>query len=479
MSVLFCDWFLQSIGLATSTKEQLQCALCCHAYEAQLREAVVLPSCGHTFCRLCLHHLQDQQPDFCCPFCRTQHCGLPVGLLPVNFIVMNLLEAIGKVEGDDYNEEDHAEEVCCLHQEPQLLWCRQCREVLCAKCLSQQQHDGHALHHVRTVLAEKKSHIEDETNKMLHRLQKEKKQLTQEVKAVVSELAKIYERSEKLSLESNKVDSIRKVMEGTNDLMAVAKLELALHRGSNLTSIPNAVLQALLEYRGDNYITGNEERSTDDSARRLSWDEERSSLQFWQLTTDVAGGGRHWPIIPWQRFTAQIPAVQLLVPFPAPEVYLQLEAAGVDLGRIHIRLWGQLRRAQHFLALCLGTFGPSYQGAKFRTVERKGAPGECLRGGDYPARDGKGTSCRGVMAGLEWGGQHAGPVKKGLLGGGGGGCHESDALFNICLQDKPQGKMSCPFGEVVSGLGVVWRAASHHPVSEITITAAGLVHHNT
>ena len=171
--------------------------------------------------------------------------------------------------------------------------------------------------------------------------------------------------------------------------------------------------------------------------------------------------------------------MQLLVPPATPEVYLQLEAAGVDLGRVHIRLWGQLRRSHHFLALCLGTFGPSYHGAKFRTVERKGEPGESLRGGDYQTMDGKGTSCQGVMTGLEWGGQHVGPVKKGIVGGGGGGCHESDALFNICLQDKPQGKMSCPFGEVVSGLSVVWRAASHYPLSEVTITAAGLVHHNT
>lgn len=155
-------------------------------------------------------------------------------------------------------------------------------------------------------------------------------------------------------------------------------------------------------------------------------------------------------------------------------MFLQLEVAGVVLGRVHIRLWGHLRRAHHFLALCLGTFGPSYQGAKFRTVGRKGEPGESLRGGDYLATNGSGTSCRGVMEGLEWGGQYAGPVRMGLVGGGGGGCHESDALFNICLQDKPRGKMSCPFGEVVSGLSVVRGAANHHPLSEVTISAAGL-----
>lgn len=176
-------------------------------------------------------------------------------------------------------------------------------------------------------------------------------------------------------------------------------------------------------------------------------------------------------------FLTQVPAVQLLVPSSAPEVFLELEVAGVVLGRVQIRLWGHLRRAHHFLALCLGTFGPSYQGAKFRAVERKGQPGESLRGGDYLAMDGSGTSCRGVMAGLEWGGQHAGPVRKGLIGGGGGGFHESDALFNICLQDKPHGKMSCPFGEVVSGLEVVCQAAHHHPLEKVTIAATGIVVH--
>ena len=177
--------------------------------------------------------------------------------------------------------------------------------MLCVKCLTQQQHDGHALHHARTVLAEKKSHIKDETNKVVRRLQKEKKQLTQEIQAVISELAKIYERSERLSLEADKVDSIQKVMAGTNDLMTVAQLELALHRASNLTSIPDAVLQVLLKYRNDNYITRNEERS-DDSGAKLSWEEDKIGLQFWPLMRDVAGGGRHWPIIPWERFTAQV-----------------------------------------------------------------------------------------------------------------------------------------------------------------------------
>lgn len=171
--------------------------------------------------------------------------------------------------------------------------------------------------------------------------------------------------------------------------------------------------------------------------------------------------------------------MQLLVPSPAPEVFLELEVAGVVLGRVHIRLWGHLKRAHHFLALCLGTFGPSYQGAKFRAVERKGQPGENLRGGDYPAVDGSGTTCQGVMTGLEWGGRHVGPVKRGLVGGAGGGCYESNALFNICLKDKPQGKMSCPFGEVVSGLSVVCRAAYHHPLEKVTISATGLVLHDS
>lgn len=443
--------------------KQLLCAVCCQAYNAGQRDPVELPRCGHTFCRLCLFHLQGRQQNFPCPLCRTQHCGPPVERMPVNFLAISLLETMGQVESDESSEEYPAGEVCGTHGAPLLLWCRQCRQVLCAKCLSQQQHAGHTLHELQAVLAEKKSHIEEEARHRLRDLEKEKQKLTREVESVVSTLSRIYKKSEALGRQMQRVENIRKVTTDTDNLQTVANLELALHRLPKPGSLPQ---EPTLEDKYNNFIAEDEGSKTNDN---------EGGLKTWPLIMDVAGGGRHWPIIPWQHFTAQVPALQLLVPSPAPEVFLQLEVAGVVLGRVHIRLWGHLRRAHHFLALCLGTFGPSYKGAKFRTVERRGEPGESLRGGDYPATDGSGTMCRGVMAELEWGGQHAGPVRKGVVGGGGGGCHESDALFNICLRDKPHGKMSCPFGEVVSGLSVVSYAAYHHPLTEVTISAAGLV----
>ena len=217
-----------------------------------------------------------------------------------------LIFSYHQVEDDDCTEDNLSEEICFYHLDPLLLWCRQCRHVLCAKCLSQQQHDGHTLHDMHTVLAEKKSHIEDQTNQMLNHLQKEKEQLTKEVEAVVSKLAKIYEKSETLKLRIDKVDGIRKVVAGTNDLKAVANLELVLHRTSKSTSFPDAALQTLLAHAGNNYAIEDEKRLTNDNTERLIWDEDKDGFQLWPLTRNVAGGGRSWPIIPWQRFTAQV-----------------------------------------------------------------------------------------------------------------------------------------------------------------------------
>lgn len=211
-----------------------------------------------------------------------------------------------KVEGDDCNKENLSEGVCFFHLDPLLLWCRQCRQVLCAKCLSQQQHDGHTLHDMRTVLEEKKYHIEGETNQMLRYLKKEREQLTQELESVVSKLTKIYEKSEKLRLRINKVDGIRKVVGGTNDLREVAHLELLLHRAPKSTSFPDETLQTLLAHRGNNYSIGDEEIPINDKTETCTWDEDKSDIQMWPLTRDVAGGGRRWPIIKWQHFIAQV-----------------------------------------------------------------------------------------------------------------------------------------------------------------------------
>ncbi|KAK8741358.1 hypothetical protein OTU49_002625 [Cherax quadricarinatus] len=194
----------------------------------------------------------------------------------------------------------------------------------------------------------------------------------------------------------------------------------------------------------------------------------------WQLTRCTPGGSAHWPKLSWGHFMAQLPVVQLLVPPEKPQVFLQLGVGGRSLGSVHIRLWGHLRRAQHFLALCLGTLGPSYKGSRFMYVARKGQPGERLVGGVYVV-EGGGSSSHQLMEDLEWRGEYLGPAKEGIVGGSRGRQAKYNSCFCISSRDNPTGQYYCPFGQVVSGLEVVRAAVQHHPVSDVTIMDTGLV----
>lgn len=179
----------------------------------------------------------------------------------------------------------------------------------------------------------------------------------------------------------------------------------------------------------------------------------------------------------------QMPVAQLLVPPEAPEVFLHLGIVkGRNLGKIHIRLWGHLRRAQHFLALCLATLGPSFKGSRFSYVTRKGEPGERLVGGTYltgEEREESGssvtTSSHQLMEDLEWRGEYIGPAREGTVGGSRGRQAKYNSCFCISSRDNPIGQYYCPFGQVVTGLDVVRQAIEYDPISQVAIMDCGLV----
>lgn len=170
----------------------------------------------------------------------------------------------------------------------------------------------------------------------------------------------------------------------------------------------------------------------------------------------------------------QMAVVESMVHPEYPQVFLELHAGERYLGRLVIRLWGRLRRAQHFKALCLASFGPSYTGSRLEYVGNKNQPGEFIVGGGYLDQDSK-RSSRGLMDDLEWGGQFAGEDAEGLLQGAGGGHREYDALFCICSRTDAAGKSQCPFGEVVLGMEVVRAAAQHEPIAEVRVSRCGVV----
>ncbi|CAL4098981.1 unnamed protein product, partial [Meganyctiphanes norvegica] len=106
-------------------------------------------------------------------------------------------------------------------------------------------------------------------------------------------------------------------------------------------------------------------------------------------------------------------------------------------------------------------------------VNKKGSSGECLVGGNYITD--YGTSCAGVIQGLECDNEAKEVIREGLVVASGSSLPSTSAQFCIFTQGEPGGKTCCPIGKVISGLEVVREAVQHNITSEVKITEVGLV----
>lgn len=171
---------------------------------------------------------------------------------------------------------------------------------------------------------------------------------------------------------------------------------------------------------------------------------------------------------PENSYTIPMLPLQNFINPEQPSVFMDLCAGGRWLGRVYIRLIGQSRHAQQFLALCLGVLGATYRGARFSEVGFRGMPGECVVCEEYVTETG--TSNKGILDGLVSEGdeiRRQGMVFKSTWDG---------ADFLICTRDLRNNTFRCPIGEVVSGLNVVREASrGHGPIREVIITAVGAV----
>ncbi|KAK7084609.1 hypothetical protein SK128_024095 [Halocaridina rubra] len=497
--------------------EELTCPVCSEAYATRTREPVILPKCGHTFCRPCLANLQMISPAFKCPTCRAVHKGPTVASLPTVFIVLNILEKIEKEKG--------TLNVCKIHDDPLRLWCRMCQEELCGQCLYESHmSEKHEIIKTDAAIAEMKQTIEIKAKQIIGVIEEDKSNLVQELHNILYELGKLYSKSQVLGSHSRKVMDILRISKSSTQIRTLITGRRALdnmikqlrpslvakttamtpsereniHNERTLDANPSKQYKEYQVQRRISYLET--EMNSEAEAFELS-DDDSDSIQIeeiqetnfskisshtsesqrilpsdvtvWPLSKHAPGGKTDWPKINWYSFLAQIPVVQLLVPPENAQVFLHLGAKGKSLGFIHIQLWGRLLRAQHFLALCLGTLGPSYKGSKFSDVAKRGEPGERLIGGLYETEEG--FTGQQIIDGLEWRGEYTGPMKAGVVGGSRGRQPRYNSCFCISTRDYPKGKYYCPFGEVVLGLEVAQEAVLYDPINEVTILDCGLV----
>ncbi|XP_042873937.1 uncharacterized protein LOC122254345 isoform X2 [Penaeus japonicus] len=420
-------------------ENEITCSVCSEVYsEEDGREPVMLPECGHTFCRECLISLQCSSVT--CPSCRKHYTGLHVETLPVNFAQLGIASALANIQ----KSKDQAR--CTKHGLPLDLWCSFSQKEICAMCYFEETKETQQ--RVLT-LSEKREFTVDaikQRSLMLSQLYTTLKHcLTSEdtFQNIYSKKLDDILRGEELSLSPS--SSIDKELDSLRRLVSPTDQE-----GS------------------DSACSGGRERPAKETLRcvakcakgrkaRLRW--EGGCLHVYGLCADLEEG----------HITLNMSDVRLLVPQENPTVFLDVADRGGPIGRISIRVWTHLRRGQQFLGLCQGHLGPTLKGSAFLDVTET-AGIDCLRGGRYLTE--KGPSSHALMDRLEWNEGHERRGRRGLVAGWSFKKAEDETLFGIALGECHV-KFCCPFGEVVSGMPLVEEVAYCRSVREVTIVDVG------
>ncbi|CAL4184298.1 unnamed protein product, partial [Meganyctiphanes norvegica] len=371
-------------------------------------------------------------------------------------------------------------ELCETHQENLLFWCNDCQRAVCGVCIFEEHmKDGHKIVKAKDLIEEKKDSIKTLGNELLEGSMNRKTAIITEFQiSILGLLTKLQDCTAVENSVKTAHEVLQRVETCTDNQSSVLNL-------TQLESLQNTLNDLKIEVKRlePSDSTGNSKLISDkcingedlelpeicciDNKKklfgRLSWEDEKLHL---------------YAIVEKKMKADVIIKISLLQPqinVKNPEVFLDVTANGKNLGRIYIRLWSHLRRAQNFLELCLGTSGISYKQAKFNTFTRVNTPGETMDGGDYISADNPSVfESKSHLKNLEWGGDYAKPRQRGMILGAGAGKSEHDARFAICTKDDPGQVFQCPFGEVVAGLSVVDKAIQLK--SENTkISDAGLV----
>ncbi|KAK9405739.1 E3 ubiquitin-protein ligase TRIM39-like [Crotalus adamanteus] len=188
--------------------EEATCSICLDYFQ----DPVLIPECGHNFCRGCLTgSWGTSESEASCPQCR-QTFG-PRNVLP-NRQLARLVEVARRCE-DPWDEEGGS--VCPKHREPLKLFCKHHETLICVVCDRCKKHRGHwvipseeafqeyqikvgdclkAQKEEKEKIATYKTDTEQRVQEMLDQIKKEKKNAVAEFR----ELQRWLKRQEKLLL---------------------------------------------------------------------------------------------------------------------------------------------------------------------------------------------------------------------------------------------------------------------------------------
>ncbi|XP_068203098.1 E3 ubiquitin-protein ligase TRIM32-like [Palaemon carinicauda] len=461
--------------------EVLTCDVCSEAYREGIYEPLML-NCGHTFCRCCIAILRRIE-HHSCPTCREKIEESAFDNLPVNFAILSI--ANKKV--------DYRPNSCPAHKKLLDLWCSQCQVVICGLCLASDHRDeSHTIILAEDQVAELVKNISGSHKEIKQLISKVQETLFLETKEILGSLLDVYHvycRTEFLKLVAN-------LVRNTHSMSSIEEANTYLAR---LQDIETKV-KKMLEDRTSQKVENTEDEIIANESEKLVGKKETSHEELkqvtwlphgipWILTIAVRDDANRCAVLYWSKGKLLLPSFEnksvdgifnihwdmfsTMLPLHEPEAYMELYHKSTRLGVVFIRLWGHLRRAQHFLALCLGTLGPSYSGGSFRS-KHKELEKDRICGCNYKDTDGVMTT-KGLMTDLEWSGEYAGKAEVGLVVGTSSGKSEMDSLFSIYTRVDQTANCYCPFGKVSSGIEVVRKALDYDDPKEVTVRHCGIV----
>uniref|UniRef100_A0A670HZI6 Tripartite motif containing 39 n=1 Tax=Podarcis muralis TaxID=64176 RepID=A0A670HZI6_PODMU len=139
-------------GAVQDLCEEATCSICLECF----RDPVIIPECGHNFCRACLIQCWEKsEGEASCPLCREiiQHRTL----IP-NRPLANVVEILGaeKVSLPGGKGAEGKGRVCEKHQEPLKLFCKEEEAPICVVCHVSKEHKGHEVIPLEEALQEYK-----------------------------------------------------------------------------------------------------------------------------------------------------------------------------------------------------------------------------------------------------------------------------------------------------------------------------------
>ncbi|XP_070593733.1 E3 ubiquitin-protein ligase TRIM39-like isoform X2 [Erythrolamprus reginae] len=116
--------------------EEATCSICLEYFQ----DPVLIPECGHNFCRSCLtRSWGTSESEASCPQCRQTFA--PRSVLP-NRPLARVAEEAKRCEGSWVEE---GESFCPKHREPLKLFCKDDETLICVDCMFSKEHKGHSV----------------------------------------------------------------------------------------------------------------------------------------------------------------------------------------------------------------------------------------------------------------------------------------------------------------------------------------------